>query len=112
MSIIENNTRYSNSFSLSERQWLMFDDLLCDIVSRKDGLMQKLSSVYTNLIKVGVIILSQMPFKLWDWKINVISENLHLFLFKSPKNISKSIHSAEKISPYDNIFIVQSYNNI
>ena len=110
MSMIDNNAHQSNSSSFPDHQLLIFDDLLCDIVSRKDDLMQKLFTVYSNHKKLSVIMLSQMLFKPGDYKFNVLSENVHyLFLFKSPRNSSKIIHLAKQVSPYDNKFIVQSY---
>ena len=79
-------------------------------MSRKDDLMQKLLTVYSNHKKVSVIMLSQMLFKPGDYKFNALSKNVHyLFLFKSPRNSSKIIHLAKQVSPYDNKFIVQSY---
>ena len=42
MSMIDNSSHSSGSLSFPEHQLLIFDDLLCDIVSRKDDLMQKL----------------------------------------------------------------------
>ena len=112
MSMIDNSSHSSGSLSFPEHQLLIFDDLLCDIVSRKDDLMQKLFTVYSNHKKLSVIMLSQMLFKPGDYRFNVLSENVHcLFLFKSPRNTSKIIHLAKQISPYDNKFIVQSYKN-
>ena len=85
-------------------------DMLCNIVSRKDNLMQKLFTVYSNHKKLSVIMLSQMLFKPGDYKFNVLNENVHyLFLFKSPRNSSKIIHFAKQGSLYDNQFIAQSY---
>ena len=110
MSMIDNNSQLSKSSSFPDHQLLIFDDLLCNIVSRKDDLMQKLFTVYSNHKKLSVIMLSQMLFKPGDYKFNVLSENVHyLFLFKSPRNSSKIIHLAKQVSPYDNKFIVQSY---
>ena len=110
LSMIDNNAHISKSSSFPDHQLLIFDDLLCDIVSRKDNLMQKLFTVYSNHKKLSIIMLSQMLFKPGDYKFNVLSENVHyLFLFKSPRNASKIIHLAKQISPYDNKFIVQSY---
>ena len=107
MSLIDNNTQWNKS---PNHQLLIFDDLLCDIVSRKDDLMQKLFTVYSNHKKLSVILLSQMLFKPGDYKFSVLSENVHyLFLFKSPRNSSKIIHLAKLVSPYDNKFIVRSY---
>ena len=112
MMMIDSNSHLSGSLSFPDHQLLIFDDLLCDIVSRKDNLMQKLFTVYSNHKKLSVIMLSQMLFKPGDYRFNVLSENVHyLFLFKSPRNSSKIIHLAKQISPYDNKFIVQSYKN-
>ena len=112
MSMIDNSSHTSGSLSYPDHQLLIFDDLLCDIISRKDDLMQKLFTVYSNHKKLSVIMLSQMLFKSGDYKFNVLSENVHyLFLFKSPRNASKIIHLAKQVSPYDNKFIVQSYKN-
>lgn len=112
MSMIDSSTHTSGSLSYPDHQLLIFDDLLCDIISRKDDLMQKLFTVYSNHKKLSVIMLSQMLFKPGDYKFNVLSENVHyLFLFKSPRNASKIIHLAKQVSPYDNKFIVQSYKN-
>ena len=112
MMMIDSNSHLSGSLSFPDHQLLIFDDLLCDIVSRKDNLMQKLFTVYSNHKKLSVIMLSQMLFKPGDYRFNVLSENVHyLFLFKSPRNTSKIIHLAKQISPYDNKFIVQSYKN-
>ena len=60
MSMIDNNANQSNSSSFPDHQLLIFDDLLCDIVSRKDDLMQKLFTVYSNHKRLSVIMLSQM----------------------------------------------------
>ena len=88
------------------------DDLLCEIVSRKDNEMQKLFAVYSNHMKLSVIMLNQMLFKPEDNRFNVLSDNVHyLFLFKSPRYASEIIDLAKKISPYDDKFIVQSYEN-
>ena len=112
MMMIDRSSHLSGSLSFPDHQLLIFDDLLCDIVSRKDNLMQKLFTVYSNHKKLSVIMLSQMLFKPGDYRFNVLSENVHyLFLFKSPRNSSKIIHLAKQISPYDNKFIVQSYKN-
>ena len=112
MSMIDSSSNTSGSLSYPAHQLLIFDDLLCDIISRKDDLMQKLFTVYSNHKKLSVIMLSQMLFKPGDYKFNVLSENVHyLFLFKSPRNASKIIHLAKQVSPYDNKFIVQSYKN-
>ena len=112
MMMIDSSSHLSGSLSFPDHQLLIFDDLLCDIVSRKDNLMQKLFTVYSNHKKLSVIMLSQMLFKPGDYRFNVLSENVHyLFLFKSPRNTSKIIHLAKQISPYDNKFIVQSYKN-
>ena len=56
MSLIDNNTQLNKS---PNHQLLIFDDLLCDIVSRKDDLMQKLFTVYSNHKKLSVILLSK-----------------------------------------------------
>ena len=45
MSMIGNNTHQSMSSSFPDHQLLFFDNMLCDIVSRKDDLMQKLFTV-------------------------------------------------------------------
>ena len=112
MSMIDNSPHTSKSLSFPDHQLLIFDDLLCDIISRKDDLMQKLFTVFSNHKKLSVILLSQMLFKPGDYKFNVLSENVHyLFLFKSPRNASKIIQLAKQVSPYDNKFIVQSYKN-
>ena len=112
MSMIDSSSNTSGSLSYPDHQLLIFDDLLCDIIARKDDLMQKLFTVYSNHKKLSVIVLSQMLFKPGDYKFNVLSENVHyLFLFKSPRNASKIIHLAKQVSPYDNKFIVQSYKN-
>ena len=58
MSMIDNNAHQSNSSSFPDHQLLIFDDLLCDIVSRKDDLMQKLFTVYSNHKKLSFIMLS------------------------------------------------------
>ena len=80
MSMIDNNSQLSKSSSFPDHQLLIFDDLLCDIVSRKDDLMQKLFTVYSNHKKLSVIMLSQMLFKPGDYKFNVLSEKYSLFL--------------------------------
>ena len=95
MSMIDDSSHTSGSLSHPDHQLLIFDDLLCDIISRKDDLMQKLFTVYSNHKKLSVIMLSQMLFKSGDYKFNVLSENVHyLFLFKCPRNASKIIHLA------------------
>ena len=112
MSMIDSSSNTSGSLSYLDHLFSIFDDLFCDIISRKDDLMQKLFTVYSNHKKLSVIMLSQMLFKPGDYKFNVLSENVHyLFLFKSPRNASKIIHLAKQVSPYDNKFIVQSYKN-
>ena len=111
MSMIDNSLHSSGSLSFPEHQLLVFDDLLCDIVSRKDDLMQKLFTVYSNHKKLSVIMLSQMLFKPGDYRFNVLSENVHyLFLFKSPRNSSKIIDLAKQISPYDYKFISSQFH--
>ena len=108
--MIDNNAHQSNSSSFLDHKLLIFDDLLCDIVSRKDDLMQKLFTVYSNHQKLSVIMLSQTVFQTGDYKFNVLRENVHyLFLFKNPRNSSKIIHLAKQVSPNDNKFIVRSY---
>ena len=110
MSMIDNSSHTSKSLSFPDHQLLIFDDLLCDIISRKDDLMQKLFTVFSNHKKLSVILLSQMLFKPGDYKFNVLSENVHyLFLFKSPRNASKIIQLDKQVSPYDKKFIVHSY---
>ena len=110
MSMIDNNAQMNKSSSFPNHQLLIFDDLLCDIVARKDDLMQKLFTVYSNHKNLSVILLSQMLFKPGDYKFSVLSENVHyLFLFKSPRNSSKIIHLAKQVSHYDNKFIVRSF---
>ena len=110
MNLIENNSQWNKSSSFPQHQLLIFDDLLCDIVSRKDDIMQKLFTVYSHHKNLSVILLNQMLFKSGDYKFSVLSENVHyLFLFKSPRNASKIIHLAKQVSPYDNKFIVKSY---
>ena len=47
MSLIDNNANQINSSSFPDHQLLIFDDLLCDIVSRKEDLMQTLFTVYS-----------------------------------------------------------------
>ena len=66
--MIDNNAHQSNSSSFPDHQLLIFDDLLCDIVSRKDDIMQKLSTVCSNHKKLCVIILSQILFKPGDFE--------------------------------------------
>ena len=110
MNLIDNNSQWNKSSSFPQHQLLIFDDLLCDIVSRKDDLLQKIFTVYSSHKNLSVILLNQMLFKPGDYKFNVLSENVHyLFLFKSPRNASKIIHLAKQVSPYDNKFIVKSY---
>ena len=100
MSMIDNNSQLSKSSSFPDHQLLIFDDLLCDIVSRKDDLMQKLFTVYSNHKKLSVIVLSQMLFKPGDYKFNVLSENVYyLFLFKSLRNSSKLFILQNKLVP-------------
>ena len=50
MSMIDNNAHQNNSSSFTDHQLLIFDDPLCDIISRKDDLMQKLFTVYSNCL--------------------------------------------------------------
>ena len=80
MSMIDNNAQLSKSSTIPDHQLLILNDLLCDIVSRKDDLMQKLFTVYSNHKKLSVIMFSQMIFKPGDYKFNVLSENVH-YLF-------------------------------
>ena len=110
MTLIDNNSQRHQPSAFPIDQLLIFDDLQCDIVSRKDDLIQKLFTVYSNHKHLSVILLSQMLFKPNDYKFNVLSEKpRHLFLFKSPRNSSKVISLAKQVSPYDNKFIVRSY---
>ena len=89
MMMIDSSSNLSGSLSFPDHQPLIFDDLLCEIVSRNDNLIQKLFTVYSNHKKLIVIMLNQMLFKSGDYRFNVLSENLHyLFLFKSPTNTS------------------------
>ena len=112
MSMIDNSSHSSGSLSFSEHQLLISYDLLCNIVSRKDDLMQKLFTVYSNHKKSSVIMLSQMLFKPRDLMFNVLSENVHcLFPLKSPRDSSKIIHLAKQIIPDGNKLIIQSYNS-
>ena len=109
MSIIDYNTLSSPSLS-SKHQLLIFDDLLSEIVSRKDHLMSQLMTVLGHHKNLSIILVSQMLFKPGDYKYSILTENVHyLFLFKSPRNSSKIIHLAKQISPYDIEFIVKSY---
>ena len=82
MPMIDNNAHQSNSSSFTDHQFLVFDDLLCNIVSRKDDLMQTLFTVYSNHKKLSVIILSQMLFEPGDYKSNILSENVHYLFFQ------------------------------
>ena len=41
MMMIDSSSHLSGSLSFPDHQLLIFDDLLCEIVSRKDDLMQK-----------------------------------------------------------------------
>ena len=59
ISMIDNNSQLSKSSSFPYHHVLIFDDLLCDIVSRKGHLMQKWYILSQNL---SVIMLSQMVF--------------------------------------------------
>ena len=103
MSMVEYN-------DLSGHQLLIFDDLLSEIISRKDNLMSQLMTVLGHHKKLSIILVSQMLFKPGDYKYSILTENVHyLFLFKSPRNSSKIIHLAKQISPYDIGFIVKSY---
>ena len=63
ISLIDNNSQLSKSSSFPDHQLLIFDDLLCDIVSRKDDLMQNISTVYSNYKNLSVITLSQILYK-------------------------------------------------
>ena len=58
MSMIDNNSQLSKSSSFPDHQLLIFDDLLCNIVARKDDLMQRLFAVYSNYKKLSVSMLS------------------------------------------------------
>ena len=110
MSLIDNNAQSYKTSSFPKHQLLIFDDLLCDIVSRKDDLMQKLFTVYSHHKNLSIILINQMLFKAGDYKFSVLSENVHyLFLFKSPRNSSKIIHLAKQVNPYDSKFIIRSF---
>ena len=110
MTLIDNNSQWNKSLSNPVHQLLIFDDLLCDIVTRKDDKMQKLFTVYSNHKNLSMMLLSQMLFKTNDYKFSVLSENVHyLFLFESPRNSSKVIHLSKQVRSYDNTFIVRSY---
>ena len=83
----DNNAHQSNSSSFPNHQLLIFDDLLCDLVSRKDDLTQKVFTVNSNHKTIRVIMLSQILFKPRDYEFNASSENLHyLFLYKREVN--------------------------
>ena len=58
MMMIDSSSHLSGSLSFPDHQLLIFDDSLCDIVSRKDNLMQKLFTVYSNHKTLSVIMLS------------------------------------------------------
>ena len=90
MSMIDNNAHQSNSSSFPDHQLLIFDDLLCDIVSRKDDLIQKLFTIYSNHKKLSVIMLSQMLFKPGDYKFNVLSETYITYFY------SKALETHQK----------------
>merc|ERR1712016_324229 len=110
MTLRDNNSQWNKPLSNPVQQLFIFGDILCDIVTKKDDLMQKLFTVYSNHKNLSIMLLSQMLFKPNDYKFSVLSENMHyLFLFKSPRNSSKAIHLAKQVSPYDNKFIVRSY---
>ena len=109
MSMIDYNVLSAPSSSLNH-QLLIFDDLLSEIVSRKDTLMSQLMTVLGHHKNLSIILVSQMLFKPGDYKYSILTENVHyLLLFKSPRNSSKIIHLAKQISPYDIEFIVKSY---
>ena len=109
MTMLDYNSSSSKSLSTSH-QLLIFDDLLPEIVSRKDNLMSQLMTVFGHHKNLSIILVSQMLFKPGDYKYSILTENVHyLFLFKSPRNPSKIIHLAKQISPYDIEFIVKSY---
>ena len=93
ISMIDSSSHLSGSLSFPDHQLLIFDDLLCDIVSRKDNLMQKLFTVYSNHMKLSVIMLSQMLFKPGDNRFNVLSQNVYYaFLLINLRNASIIIH--------------------
>ena len=101
---------FTNHSSSSKHQLLIFDDLLSELISRKDNLMSKLMTVLGHHKNLSIILVSQMLFKPGDYKYSILTENVHyLFLFKSPRNSSKIIHLAKQISPYNIDFIVKSY---
>ena len=94
-----NNTHQNDASSFLDHKLLIFDDLMCDIISRKDELMQKQFTVNCTHKNISVIMLSKMLFKPVDYSFNVRSENLHyLFVFKSTINSSKITHLAKKSS--------------
>ena len=108
MTMLDYNSSSSKSLSTSH-QLLIFDDLLPEIISRKDNLMSQLMTVFGHHKNLSIILVSQMLFKPGDYKYSILTENVHyLFLFKSPRNPSKIIHLAKQISPYDIEFIVKS----
>ena len=76
MMMIDSSSHLSGSLSFPDHQLLIFDDLLCEILSRKDNLMQKLFTVHSNHEKLIVILLSQMLFKPGDYKFDILSENV------------------------------------
>ena len=109
LAFIDSNS--SSKFStFPNHQLLIFDDLLSDIVARKDNLLQQLFTILGHHKNLSIILVSQMLFKSGDYNFSVLSENVHyLFLYKSPRNSSKIIQLAKQVSPYDNKFIVKSY---
>ena len=100
------------SLKVETHQLLIFDDLLSEIVSRKDNLMSQLMTVYGHHKNLSIILVSQMLFKPGDYKYSILTENVHyLMLFKSPRNSSKIIHLAKQVSPYDIKSVVKSYKD-
>lgn len=90
ISIIDNNTHQSNYSLLPDHQFLVFEYLLCDLVSTKDDLMLKLFKVYANHNELSVIMLSRKRFEPGDYKFIVHSENVHyIFRFKSKGVLQK-----------------------
>ena len=63
LSMIDNNAHTSKSSAFQDHQLFIVDDLLCDIVTRKEKVNKKLFTVYSNYKKVTIIMLSQMLFK-------------------------------------------------
>ena len=97
MELIETHSA-SKSSEFPNHQLLLFDDLLAELLTKKDSILPKLFTVLGHHKNVSIMLVSQMLFKPGDYNFSIVSENAHyLFLFKSPRNSFKIIQLAKQV---------------